>query len=305
MTSAPRGILTLLNTPFDADLELDLASLERAVEAAIADGVAACIAPAVASEVTKLTDGERRRYVETVARVADGRVTVIAGASADDPNEVVRLARHALGVGCDGVLVQVPPPLAGQDQEILEFFQIVETAGMDLLMIQDLDWAGTGMSIELIRRLFDRVAPFSSIKIETVPAGVKYSQVLSATEGQLHVCGGWGLPQMIEGLDRGVDGFTPTAINRAFARVDRLYRTGRRDEAVALFESVVPVLAFACQHIDISIHFLKRYCVRRGIFATDRARPPITEYDAHHERYGDELTERLIELEDALPALAA
>jgi hypothetical protein len=79
---------------------------------------------------------------------------------------------------------------------------------------------------------------------------------------------------------------------------------GRRADAVELFEQVVPALAFACQHIDISIHFLKRYSVRRGWFRTSTVREPILTYDQHHERYGDELTARLISLEDNLPNLA-
>jgi hypothetical protein len=67
-----------------------------------------------------------------------------------------------------------------------------------------------------------------------------------------------------------------------------------------LFDRVVPYLAWAHQHIDISIQFLKRYCYRRGLFATANVRPPITHYDEYHERCGDELIDRIIAIEDEL-----
>jgi dihydrodipicolinate synthase/N-acetylneuraminate lyase len=303
---ADAGIVTVLNTPFDPGLGLDVASLRRAVEECIRDGVAGCIAPAVASEVHKLGTDERRRLLETVVEVADGRIAVIGGASAEALEDARALAAHAVGAGCAGVLVQCPSRLAGDPEGQRAFIHQCADVGMDTLVIQDLDWGGGGMAVDTLGRLAGEIPAFTWVKIETVPAGVKYSAVLEAGGGKLRVMGGWGLPQMIEGLDRGVHAFTPTAINRAFVHVDRLYRAGRRDAAVALFERVVPVLSYCCQHIDVSIHFLKRYCVRRGLFETALVREPILPYDEHHRRYGDELTERLIALEDELgPAGAA
>jgi dihydrodipicolinate synthase/N-acetylneuraminate lyase len=299
------GIVTVLNTPFDDELRLDLESLRRSVEQCIADGVAGCIAPAVASEVHKLTADERRRLLETVVEVADGRIAVIGGASAEAVEDARALAAHAVGASCTGVLIQCPSRLAGDPQAQRAYFHECADAGMDMLVVQDLDWGGGGMAVETIASLAQEIPSFSWVKVETVPAGVKYSAVLEAGAGKLRVMGGWALSQMIEGLDRGAHAFTPTAINRPFVHVDRLYRSGRRDDAVELFERAVAVLAFCCQHIDVSIHFLKRYCVRRGLFDTARVREPILPYDEHHRRYGDELIERVIELEDALGPLPA
>lgn len=296
----PSGIIPIINTPFDAAGELDLGSLERALEQAVADGIAGCIVPAVASEVHKLTLAERHRLLEATLRFVAGRIPVIGGASAEDFDDVREAARHAMRAGCQAVLVQVPEGLKGDPEGIEGFFRAVADSGAEALVVQDLEWNGPGLEVQLIARLFERLPALSAIKIETVPAGVKYSAVIKATGGELPVIGGWALSQMIEGLDRGVHAFTPTAVNRAFVHVDRLYRQGRRDEAAALFEAVVPVLAFCNQHIDISVQFLKRYCVRRGLFSTAVVRQPCLPYDEYHQRYGDELTERLIALEDRL-----
>ena len=58
-----RSILTVLNTPFTAANELDAGALRRQ---ALATGVAGLLAPAMASEVEKLTPSERDLIVETV-----------------------------------------------------------------------------------------------------------------------------------------------------------------------------------------------------------------------------------------------
>ncbi len=130
---------------------------------------------------------------------------------------------------------------------------------------------------------------------------MKYTEVLSRTGGLLQVSGGWSLPQMIEGLDRGVHAFSTTAINKPFYHIFRLHHEEKRDEAIQLFNRIVPYLAWSHQHIDISIQFLKRYCMRRGMFTTSKCREPILAYDEHHKRCADQLIEQVIDIEDNLP----
>ena len=83
-TTDLRGIITVLNTPFNADDTLDLPGLARNVENAIQAGVAGFLVPAMASEVGALTEDERAAVVRTTVDTAAGRVPVIGGASAPD-----------------------------------------------------------------------------------------------------------------------------------------------------------------------------------------------------------------------------
>ena len=77
--------------------------------------------------------------------------------------------------------------------------------GPPMVMIQDLDWGTSGLPVDVIADTFERVPAFRCLKVEVVPAGPKYTAVLEATRGRLHVSGGWAADQMIEALDRGVD----------------------------------------------------------------------------------------------------
>ena len=222
------GIVPIINTPFDEQLELDFPSLERLLEQSIADGIVGCIVPAVASEVDKLSDLERRQLVEHVVAIADGRIQVVAGVSSESLEEAFKLAEHAVKAGSDGVLCRVPTRLEGDREAILSFFTRLSEAGMEMLMIQDLSWGGYGVSLEVILEMFEKIPAFRCIKIETVPAGLKSTRVLEATEGRLNVSSGWSLPEMIEALDRGIHGFNTTAINKPFVHIYRC--TGRDAE---------------------------------------------------------------------------
>jgi dihydrodipicolinate synthase/N-acetylneuraminate lyase len=288
-----RGVITVLNTPFTDGNALDLPSLRKNVRYALEAGVAGFLVPAMASEVDKLSSEERRRIVEAVLWENSGQVVVIGGASAATAEERKRNTAALIERGCDGVLASIPFQDEVQyERDVRE----LDDLGPGFLMLQDWDFQGYGLPIPLIVRLFDEVEGFRCLKVEVVPAGVKYSEVLAATEGRLHVSGGWAVMQIIEALDRGVHAFMPTGMHEVYTRIYGLYQSGRREQARSLFERLLPVLAVANQHLDISIHFFKRLLHKQGIFPTSRVREPILPFDEIHESIAGQLIERTIEL---------
>ena len=288
-----RGIITVLNTPFGADGSIDTGALARNVQSALDAGVAGFLVPAMAAEVQKLSDAERAALIRTTVETAAGRVPVIGGASAPDPAGRERLAMACLELGCDGVLASIP---FVDDADYEQQVQNLAALRPGFLMLQDWDALGYGLPVPLIVRLFERIEAFQAIKIEVVPAGVKYSEVLAATHGELHVSGGWAVMQMIEAFDRGVHAIMPTAMHAIYTRIYRLYTSGDRAGAQTLFERLLPVLAFSNQHLDISIHFFKRLLWRQGIYPTDYVRPPALPFDSVHQHIADDLIDRVYEL---------
>ena len=289
-----RGIVTVLNTPFTTANELDVGALRRHVRKALAAGVAGFLAPAMASEVDKLTPAERERFVDTVLGEAKGRAMVIGGASAGSGAERVRLAKQLVTAGCDGVLVSIP--YQNDEQYAAAVREVADTAP-PFLMLQDWDPQGYGVPVATLVRLFESVESVRAVKVEVVPAGRKYSELLAATDGRLHVSGGWAVMQMIEALDRGVHAFMPTALHAVYVRIYRLYAAGDRQGARNLFEKLLPVLAFANQHLDISIHFFKRLLYAQGIYPTFAVRQPSLPFDEAHARVAQELIARVGALE--------
>ncbi|MDA1348968.1 MAG: dihydrodipicolinate synthase family protein [Chloroflexi bacterium] len=295
-----KGIVPIINTPFTKDDRIDYESLSRLVEQALKDGISGCIVPAVASEVSKLSDDERKKLVEEVVRVVGGRTHVTAGVSDPDVRRAQRLAEHAVENGVQGVLCSVPVELIEDKQGAKEYFRRLAEVEMPMLMVQDLHWNGYGMGLDTIMELWDEIESFRCLKLETVPAGYKMSQLIEATGNAMPIGTGWSLPQLIEALDRGTRFLTTTAVNKPFDHVFRLHEEGRREEAIALFNRLLPYLAWAHQHIDVSVHFYKRYCLRRGLFTTSGVREPILPFDSHHMRIADEIIDDLIALGDQL-----
>lgn len=289
-----RGIVTVLNTPFTATDELDAGALRLHVRVALAAGVTGFLAPAMASEVDKLSPAERDLLVNTVLDEVSGRAVVIGGASAATSTERVGLARQLVAAGCDGVLISVP--YENDDQYARAVHEVADTAP-PFLMLQDWDPRGYGVPVATLVKLFETVEAVRAVKVEVVPAGRKYSELLAATGGRLHVSGGWAVMQMIEALDRGVHAFMPTALHTLYVRIYQLHTAGNRPAAVNLFNELLPILAFANQHLDLSIHFFKHLLFAQGIYPTPAVRPPILPFDAVHARVAQELIARACALE--------
>jgi len=297
-SSLPRGIVPVLQTPFDADDRIDFSGLERLAGDAIVGGAAGFLAPAVASEVGYLSREEREELVRFVARTVGGRVPYVVGASSDDVEGCRALARLAEEVGAVAYLVAVPESFYRRPEDLPDFLASIAAHSRLPLLLQDLQWNGPGLSLETLRALRERVPALAGVKIETVPAGPKYSEVREAFGREFFVCGGWAVPQMIEALDRGVDAMVPeSSMVRVYAAIYRLHASGHPGEALALFRRLLPVLAFSNQEIRTSIAFFKALLVRKGIFKTDRMRWPGFAWDAHNRRIAGELIDLYLEIE--------
>lgn len=290
------GVVAIPQTPFDERDEIDLGSFARGVADRLAAGVDGLLYPVVASEVSHLTTTERQTVTRAILEQVASQVPVIIGATADDAPTARSLAEFAIEHGAAGVLVQAPVALLRDEPATMEYFRTVCQAPIEMLMIQDLEWGGPGLPVTTIVRLFEEIEPFRCIKVETVPAGSKYSAILAATGGRLNVSAGWAVPQLIEALDRGIHAVTPGGLHWVIAEVVRRYRAGDRPSARALFDRLLPILGWQNQHIDISNQFLKLLAVRQGIFAGAALRQPVVPFDTHHRRIADELIEEAVVL---------
>lgn len=290
------GIVTVLNTPFDQSGKLDKRGIESHVTYALEAGVAGFLVPGLAAEVTKLSNAERLEFVETVMTAVGNTVPVIVGAADPDFENCLKISRSYLDLGCENILFNYR--YTGDEDyrsRLMEFAELDPA----MIMIQDWDAGGYGLPDDLIAGLFEEVPAFRCLKVETVPAGVKYSRILELTEGRLNVSGGWAVTQMIEGLDRGVHAFMPTGMHYVYTRIYHEYKNGNREFAVELFEQLIPILAFSNQHLDVSIHFFKRLLYGQGVYGTDSVREPILPFDQYHEEIARRLIRKAIRLEES------
>jgi 4-hydroxy-tetrahydrodipicolinate synthase len=298
---ALRGILPSLNTPFLPDGRVDEASLRRLIDHTVAAGAEGLLCNAVAAEVSALSAAERRRMLEVILEQNAGRITVIAGVSADHLDEALRLAREARALGAPAINWRAPAELRGPALE--RALGALAAAGPDLLVLQDLDFAGPGIPVDEIVWLFERIPEFRSVKVEAAVAGPKCSEILARTGGRLHVCSGWPVTGMIDAFDRGVHGFMPSSLTPLLVRLYRLHRAGRRQLAQLLFERLLPLLVFMTQHLDVSIRVGKLLRCAEGVFTSEFCRPPVAPLDPRMAQEAARLVRRTMAVVQDVEAL--
>ncbi len=294
------GIVTVLNTPFTKEDQVDFQALGSNVENALKAGVSGFLVPAMASEVQKLSHAEKLNMVAKVLEVVDGAVPVFAGTADVDIEGSGRMIKAYQKLGCQHFLIQFP--FKREDQFKEDFMRLMNNAP-EVVMLQDWDPGGYGLSDDLILELFESTPAFRCLKVETVPAGVKYSNILRKTNGRLNVSGGWAVSQMPEALERGVHAFMPTGMHQIYTRIFSDFKEGKIDLSKALFNEILPVLAFSNQHLDISIHFFKRLLWKQGVYPTPKVREPITDFDTTHQKIADELIDFVIKKEGQIQGL--
>ncbi|RTE54756.1 dihydrodipicolinate synthase family protein [Arenibacter aquaticus] len=294
-----KGIVTVLNTPFTKEDRVDLEALKNNVLEALNAGVAGILVPAMAAEVYKLSYTERLSLLTAVLETVGDRVPVIGGAGEPDLYKSKELVKAYIDMGCKNILFQIP--FVNEEQFNAHFMELAQL-DPDMIMLQDWDANGYGLSDALICNLFEKVPAFKCLKIETVPAGPKYSRILELTHGKLNLSGGWAVTQMMEGLQRGVHAFMPTGMHFIYTAIYQYFEEGNIAEADALFKKIIPVLAFSNQHLDVSIHFFKRLLYRQGIYNTPNVRNPILPFDALHQKLADKHIDSILSLEKQIKA---
>jgi 4-hydroxy-tetrahydrodipicolinate synthase len=102
------GVGTALVTPFTSGGALDEAAVRRLGRRQIDAGIHFLCPCGTTGESPTLTDAERLRIVEILAREADGKVPILAGAGGYNTAEVIHLAGEMQKRGASGLLSVTP-----------------------------------------------------------------------------------------------------------------------------------------------------------------------------------------------------
>lgn len=291
-----RGIIPSLHTPFCRDNKVDILSLQKLIDHTIVSGCAGMLVGAVAGENASLSLDEKETIINACVKHNNNRLPLIVSCSANNQYDRITLSRAAKVAGADWILCQTPNNLNGN--ELTECFNEIADAGPSNLMIQDLSWTDNGMNDEDILLLFENIKKFKGLKIEVLNSGPKYSRILKATNHKLHLSGGWAIMGMIEALNRGVHAFIPSTMEVIYNQIYNLFIEKKINKARDLFSTILPVLSFTHQHIDIAIKFSKMLRVREEIFTTELCRSPISEFDIYQLEEANIHIEKVISLQN-------
>ncbi|HET9520715.1 MAG TPA: dihydrodipicolinate synthase family protein [Candidatus Limnocylindrales bacterium] len=267
------GIRPVLHLPFapGPDQPIVHDELRALVDDQIRLGVRGLVALGLASEAWTLRETERDEVLATVAAAIDGRVPFAVGI--DGTTVVARdRARQAVAVGASGLMV-LPPVGIRPGRALIDHFAAVADAGGVPILVQDSPQiTGVAIGIDGLVAMRDADPRVGAIKIETAGAGEKASAAIAAG---IEVVAGWGGQHYLESIRRGATGCMPGCdLGPALVEIDRRAREGDGAGADALYRTILPLLSYEAQSLDLLLLGAKRVLTRRGIFVSGALRAP-------------------------------
>jgi 4-hydroxy-tetrahydrodipicolinate synthase len=234
-------------TPFDERGEVDLTATESLVERFVEAGVDGISPLGSTGEASHLTGNERKGFAEEVVRIVAGRVPLLIGVGAVGTRETVELARHAEGVGADGLLVVSPYYWKVGEEALFKHFATVAKSVEIPVMIYNLPvLTGVELSPSFVARVASECSNVTGLK-DTV---TEYSHIwnvlreVKPVKPEFSVLAGFEdliLPSMLAGGDGSICGLANVAPD-LFVSLVRAARNGDLGEAAQLHRQVLSLM---------------------------------------------------------------
>ena len=287
-----RGVVPILVTPFHEDGRLDEESLAQLIDFNI-DAGARGLGVALGSEIYKLSDDERQSLVGGVVDLVRARVPVVVNAGAAGTDLAALHGRRAEAAGADVLMVYPPHFLPAGADETLAYYRAIDEAVGIPIMLQDLPQAPIAPGLAV--RIAETCPGVRYIKVESLPAAHRVSDMVAAVGERLAVFGGAGGAYFLEELSRGAVGTMPFGSQPGtFVEVWRRFLRGDEPGARTFFDrTILRVNHLGALGGDIFFHLHKRMLVRQGVIRTATVRAPTLAIDAVTHREIDRLVDNL------------
>src|SRR5262249_6963408 len=189
----------------------------------------------------------RDGVLDTVVQHVNGRVPVVAGATADGLRTCIGYSQYARQAGAAAVMISPPRMLKINSDAVARHFAEV-AAAVDLpIIVQDYPpISGYAMEPALLARIARDVPAARTIKLEDPPTPLKTAKILAAASGvDVAIFGGLGGVFLLEELLAGAAGaMTGFAFPAILVQIVKAFRAGRVDEAADIFYPKVPLMRF-------------------------------------------------------------
>lgn len=276
MNSSPRTrlIWSAIPTPLLPDFRVDVAAVERIVEAAVADGLHGLFVAGSCGEGPWLTNGERKRLVKAASGAARGRLKIGAQVSDNSMPRVRENAQDMAEAGADIAIIAAPATFlnATPDRIVAHFVESTEASPIPV-GIYDLGRHRPIMIPE--NRLKDVYLHPKVVLVKDSSASAdRRQQALAARREKpsLLLFNGDEF-RVLEYLEAGYDNVMlggASAVAPMLHRLIALFDAGRIEEARAADAELRRVLwgLYGGESIACWLHGLKYYMVRRGLFSS-------------------------------------
>jgi dihydrodipicolinate synthase/N-acetylneuraminate lyase len=265
-------------TPFTASGDLDLPGMRRVLDCMIDQGVDAICVLANYSEQFLLTDAERSTLLDTCLTHVAGRVPVIVTCSHFSTRIAGERGKAAAQAGA--AMLMLMPPYHGaalradEPGMLAHFSHVAEASGLPI-MVQDAPLSGVALSVPFLVRLAREVPGVRYFKIEVPGTAAKLRALIAAggdaIEGPYD---GEESITLMADLDAGATGTMPSALLPDLIEpVVTLHREGRRAEAAAAYERILPLVNY--ENRQCGLRATKAVMMEGGVIESDAVRHPL------------------------------
>lgn len=266
------GIHAILYAFFDGDERLDRAAMKRQTEICIAQGVQGLAALGLATEVSKLTNNERRTVMDWLAEDNAGRLPLAFTIFGTSVAEQVEQVRHAERTGADWVILQPPPVGSFGAKEYIDFFGRVADATTLPVAIQNAPaFLGRGLTGSDLAAL--RAAHPNVRVLKAEGSAVEVKSLMDAVGEGVPVFNGRGGLELLDGLRAGCAGYilAPDLIDYAVSAYNA-FRADDQTCAEEAYRAMLPSAVTVMQGIEHLMCYGKRlFAERAGLMVHDRA----------------------------------
>jgi len=279
-----RGVIPILQTPFDENGRLDLDSLRREVLHvcnARADGL--CF-PGFASEWWKLSPEEILLAAKTIRE--SSTIPVIFNVTAQSTFLAVEQTKAFVDIGCDAMMVLPPFVVPSSPEAVLAHLgAVMDAAAVPQILQYSASLTGVRISIESLKQLEEKYPQFCTIKVDFIPPGPMTSSLVAAfPPGQLTYLVGYSGLHLPDFLERGGHGMMSGA-SHVREDIQAFYSLlDNPKEGLERFNRLLPLLNLEMQTIDLSIAVHKLLLKDQGVIASDHIRAPAAQLDEFQKR---------------------
>jgi dihydrodipicolinate synthase/N-acetylneuraminate lyase len=212
----PAGIVASSVTPFTADGEIDLQLLKPHIDWLIAEGANGLSPLGSSGEFCALEIEERKRVLDKVIELNDGRVALWAGTHHYSTRSTIELSKHAAAAGADALLIVPPYYMAPTPEQTMDHFRHIASAvDLPIIFYHNIPLTCIDLKTDQLLALY-REGVIAAVKMSN-PEPDRICRLLQESDGELSVYCGIDTVAF-EGLCHGAHGWIsgiPSIVPRA------------------------------------------------------------------------------------------
>jgi dihydrodipicolinate synthase/N-acetylneuraminate lyase len=255
MRNSPQwqGVFPAITTQFKKDQSLDLDATARHAEALLESGVAGLIFLGSLGENQALRPDEKRRLLEAMVKVVNGRVPVLSGVAESSTEEACRYVREAESIGADGFMLMPAMLYRGDPRETLEHFRsTAKETGLPIMIYNNPISYANDITPEMFAELAD-VKNFVALKESS--GNTRRLTDLRNLVGERYAIFTGVDDLILESAVLGIDGWVAGS-GIAFPAENQYFweltRAGEWEKARAVYRWFTPLL-----HLDVHAKFVQ------------------------------------------------